>query len=137
MLSVNTARKRYTVEKKTLLLVMALVALAGPVRADELTAATTALCEKVKSCAMAQMSQANLTPEMSQMMQPMIDNMCADMQGKVAVVAEGHALYEPAVACMRSLEKTSCAEMQSSSKAPTAECAAYEEKARKFDTADN
>ncbi len=121
--------------KNKLIWVIAFVVLAAPVRSDDLTAATMALCEKVKSCAMAQISQANLTPEMSQMMQPMIDNMCANMQGNMADLPRGHALYEPAVACMRSMEKVSCAEMQSSSRPQTAECAAYEEKAGEFDKA--
>ncbi|MEZ5566902.1 MAG: hypothetical protein R3E54_00840 [Halioglobus sp.] len=103
--------------------------------ADELADATLQLCEKVKSCATEQMSQANLTPEMLQMMQPMVDTMCASLQGNVADVPQGHALYPHAVACMRSLADVSCAQMQASGNPPTAECTAYEEKARKLSMA--
>lgn len=118
--------------KKILAILITCSVLGLPAAADELADAALHLCEKVKTCATQQMSQANLTPEMLQMMQPMVDSMCANMQGNVADVPQGHALYDPAVACLRSLAEVSCAEMQASTNPPTAECAAYEEKARKL-----
>jgi hypothetical protein len=99
------------------------------VRADDLASAALDLCEKVKSCAMAQMAEEDLTPEMRQMMQPMLDNMCAKMQGKVEAVPAGHAMHAPAVACMRSMEALSCEAMQGE-QVRTPECEAYQKLAR-------
>ncbi|NOR40797.1 MAG: hypothetical protein GQ537_06290 [Gammaproteobacteria bacterium] len=98
-------------------------------RADDIADAALGLCEKVKSCAMAQIAKEDLTPEMRQMMQPMLDNMCANMQGKVEAVPSGHAMYAPAVACMRSMEALSCEAMQGE-QVRTPECKTYEKLAR-------
>lgn len=99
------------------------------VQADDIGSAALAMCEKVKSCAMAQIAQEEITPEMRQMMQPMLDSMCANMKDKVQEVPLGHDLYEPAVACMRSMEALSCEQMQSE-QADTPACQAYEKMAR-------
>lgn len=102
------------------------------VMADELADAAEGLCDSIKSCALEQLAKEDLTPEMRQMMQPMLDNMCVNLQGKVKAVPTGHALYKPAVACMRSMESLSCAEMQSSDRATTPECAEYEKLTREY-----
>ena len=65
--------------------------------ADELAQETLKLCEKVKSCAMAAMEGQDLTPETLQMLQPMMDSMCAQVQGNVSKVPTGHPLYTPAM----------------------------------------
>ncbi len=102
-------------------------ALAG---ADDITSAAKDLCEKVRSCAMAQVAEEDLTPELRQMMDPMLDNMCANMQSKVQEVATGHPLYQPSIACMRSMEALSCEEMQDPASMQTSECETYEKLAR-------
>ena len=99
------------------------------VAADEIGNAALALCEKLKACATAEIAEEDLTDEMRQMMQPMLDNMCANMQARVEAVPRGHGLYEPAVACMRSMQALSCEEMQTS-QVNTPECQEYETKAR-------
>ena len=43
-----------------------------PAAADELTDAAVGLCEKVKACALSQMNQEEIAPEMREMMQPML-----------------------------------------------------------------
>lgn len=110
-------------------LMFATVTAVSAPRADEITDAALSLCEKVKACAMAEMKKEELTAEMRQMMQPMLDSMCANMQARVKSVPSGDALYEPAVACMRSMEALSCKEMQSD-KANTPACQTYEKMAR-------
>ena len=90
-----------------------------PAQADELGDAAQTLCEKVKSCAIAQMEGQNIPEETRQMMQPMLDNMCTQVRGKVGEVPTGHPLYKPAVACMESMGAMT-----------TPECEEYEELAR-------
>ncbi len=99
--------------------------LPGHAGADEIAQAALDLCEKVKACAMAEIAEEDLTDETRQMMQPMLDNMCANMQKNVQAVPTGHGLYQPAVACMRSMQALSCEEMQSS-QANTPACQEYE-----------
>ena len=108
---------------------------AQTVSADDIADAALGLCEKVKSCAMAQIEEEDLTPELRQMMQPMLENMCANMEDKVEAVPAGHPLYAPAIACMRSMEALSCEAMQDPGHMETPECAAYEKLVR--ETGDN
>ncbi|CAA0122689.1 Uncharacterised protein [Halioglobus japonicus] len=98
--------------------------------ADELGDAAQALCEKVKSCAMAQIEGQNIPAETREMMQPMLDGMCTQIRGKVGEVPTGHPLYKPAVACMESMNSLSCENMQEAGDMITPECEEYEELAR-------
>ncbi len=95
-------------------------------QADDLADAANDLCEKVKSCAMAQMSTQELTPEMKQMMEPMLKNMCVQMRENFVSAPTGHPVYKPAVACMRSVEQLNCNELQSKLDMKTEECKEYE-----------
>lgn len=108
-----------------------LVLLAPPVMADDLSGAASDLCEKVKACSMAQIAEADMTPEMRQMMEPMLDSMCQTMQQGVSEVPTGHELYQPAVACMRSMAQLSCTDFQDESKVQTPACVKYQELAEK------
>lgn len=101
--------------------------LATPVFAEEFTSAAMGLCEKVKSCAMRQLASEELTPEMRQVMQPMLENMCANMQANIGEVPTGHPLYKPAIACMRSMEQLNCERMQDAEGMQTPECEQYQE----------
>jgi len=97
-----------------------------PVRADELAAEAMKLCEKVKSCAMSQIAEEDITPEVRQMMQPMLDNLCVDMRNSMGEIPPGHHRYQPALACMRSMQKLSCEAMQDEQGMKTPECDTYE-----------
>lgn len=116
--------------KRSVCLFALCLAASLPARADEFTAAALGLCEKVKSCAMEQIAEEDLTPEMRQMMQPMLDNMCQNMQDKIEVVPADHPMYAPALACMRSMEALTCAMMQDPQQVKTPQCEAYEKLAR-------
>ena len=113
---------------------LALAGLLAPAlsSADDISSAAKDLCEKVRSCAMAQVAEEDMTPELRQMMEPMLDSMCANMQSKVQDVSAGHPLYQSSIACMRSMEALSCEEMQDEARMQTPECTAYEEQARKY-----
>ena len=99
-----------------------------PLAAEELTTAAMDLCEKVKGCAMQQIAQEDLTPEMRQMMEPMLEGMCANMRASIGEVPTGHTLYQPAVACMRSMSKLSCEQMQNPEQMQTPACEEYQKK---------
>lgn len=99
-------------------------------RAEDLAAAAQTLCEKVKSCALAQLEGEALTPQAREMMQPALDSMCTQVQGGVEQVPTGHALYQPAVACMQSMNTLSCEMMQDPNTVQTPACKEYEKLAR-------
>jgi hypothetical protein len=103
--------------------------------ADELTDAAQGLCDSVRSCALEQIAEQDLTPEARDMMGPMLDNMCATMRSQVRDVPVGHGLYEPAVGCLRSLESLTCQQMQDPDRVTTPECKEYERLATEADTA--
>lgn len=127
--------RRNLILKQCLCLIAFTLVVILPTRADDLTAASLDLCEKVKSCAMAQVAEQDLTPQMREMMQPMLDNMCANMQSRIGEVPTGHPLYAPAVACMRSMEEImTCAMMQNSGNMTTPECEAYQKLAQEANT---
>jgi len=109
-----------------------LVGAALPAWADTIEAAASDLCEHVRACAMAQVKEEDMTPEMRQMMEPMLDNMCANMQSKVQEVPMNHELYQPAVACMRSMTEVSCADFQNGDKLQTPPCDEYQRLAEKY-----
>jgi len=88
------------------------IAVAFSAYADEYADTALALCEKVKSCAVAEMGQQKLTPEMRQMMKPLLDSMCDQVLLQIPEVANGHELYAPALACMKSMEAVDCSDMQ-------------------------
>ena len=107
-------------------------ALAGPLAADELADASRALCDNVKSCALEQMASQELTPEMRQMMEPMLANMCTQMNSEIEEVPTGDGLYKPALACIRSMQSLTCEQLQDGTgmQTQTPECQEYEKLAR-------
>ena len=121
---------------KTKVIVPALAALGllavAPAQADELADEALGLCEKVKSCALAQMNQSEITPQMRQMIQPTLDTMCDQVTNRVGEVPQGHAVYASAVACMRSMRVLSCEDMVNAQPTVTPACREYEEMARRY-----
>ena len=93
--------------------------------ADQYADAALALCEKVKACALAQMGDQDLTPEIRQMVKPMLDGMCAQVQQQMPQVGLDHELYKPALACMKSLAAVGCDSMQTAEH-ETPACQEYE-----------
>lgn len=116
---------------RTLLPAALVFLFAGSAVADDLTDAAQGLCDSVKSCALEQMAEQDLTPEMREMMAPMLDNMCATMRSKIQQVPTGHELYQPAVGCLRSMESLTCEQYRDPGQVSTPECQEYEELAKK------
>jgi hypothetical protein len=103
--------------------------------AEDISSAATDLCEKVRVCATQQIAEEDLTPELRQMMEPMLDTMCDNMQAKVQEVEVGHPLHQPAIDCMRSMESLSCEAMRSPDSLQTPECETYEKMAKEYSVA--
>jgi hypothetical protein len=98
------------------------------VSAETLTEAAGRVCENVRQCMLAQIDEADMTPEMREMMMPMVDSMCEAMHQGIEEVPTGHELYPPALACMQSLAGLSCADFQNGETAQTPACQAYQDK---------
>lgn len=105
---------------------LCLAMLAPLVTASEIEDAADALCEKVKACSMAHIAEADLTPEVRQMMEPVLQNMCQTMREGVREVPSDHELYQPSVDCMRSLSALSCADFENEEKMLTPACNNYQ-----------
>ena len=110
-------------------LFVATLSTAVPAAADSLESAGADLCEKVKACALAEIDKQELTPEMKEMMEPMLETMCVGMRQGMDQVPVDHQLYAPAVACMRSMANLSCEQLQDGNQVQTPECAKYQDMA--------
>ncbi|MEH6587663.1 MAG: hypothetical protein V7720_13950 [Halioglobus sp.] len=104
----------------------------GSAWADDLESAATDLCEKIKYCSMAQIADADMTPEMRQMMEPMFQSMCDAMRSGVQEVPTGHQLHDPALSCMRSMAELGCDDFQDEQKVETQACKDYQQKAEQL-----
>ena len=112
---------------RTLLALVFLLPGIAQLSADELLNETQVLCTNIKTCVLEQMAGQDLSPEMRQQMEPMMANMCTNMSSRIGEVPTGHGLYQPAIACIRSMQSLSCAQIQDPAHAVTPECAQYEE----------
>lgn len=119
--------------KRTTAAAFLAVTFALPASADDIVKAAADLCETFKGCAIEQMGAMEMTPEMRQMMEPMFASMCTGIGARIGEVPTGHKLHQPAVACLRSLEKLGCAAMNNDGDdANTPECEKYEELAEQY-----
>ena len=115
MLAVDPIRHRMpvnmtkTMNKNMILPVALILFFSGYAGADELADAAQGLCDSVKTCALEQIAEEDMTPELRQMMVPMMENMCASM---------------------RSMESLSCDQLQNPDRGVTPECAEYERLAK-------
>lgn len=113
-----------------LTLIFSLATLAAPAHAETYEEATNALCEKIKSCALADMRMEDMDDADKRMMMNMMDNMCLDMQQNYTA-APNSPHYDEAAACMRSMADLTCGEFQAMSEEnPTEECAAFKDTAQ-------
>jgi hypothetical protein len=112
-------------------LVLALL-LSGYSTADELTDAATELCDAIKTCALEAVAGANLSAEVRQMIEPVLQSNCAAITNQVVSVPASNPLYQSAVGCMRSMASLGCPNLQNASQFKTAECAEYDKAASKW-----
>lgn len=115
---------------RAILPALLMIMLNGYAQADELTDAAQALCDSVKSCALEQVAEEDLTEEIREMMGPLLDNMCLNMRSQIDSVPTNHKLYQPAVGCLRSMVSLDCQQMQDPEGVKTPECTEYEQLAK-------
>lgn len=111
----------------------ALILSSQAVADSEFSAEISALCEKTKSCAIAEMKKS-LPPNMQEMAIGMVSQACASIEQSYAYLENGeHAeLIESATACMKSMSSLSCEQLMGDSE--TQACKDYEKEAEKYDS---
>ena len=94
--------------------------------ADDLTDASEALCDTIKTCALEAVAGQDLSDQLQQQMDSVLEGNCADMRSRVQAVSANDQIYQPAVGCLRSMASLSCPHMQNASQFKTPECAEYD-----------
>lgn len=88
--------------------------------------AINALCERQKQCALANMAEKEMPPEMKQMIMMSLNMVCSSLlTGFEAQVMVSHELYSPAVKCIDSMASLSCDALQNKND-NTVECEQFE-----------
>ncbi len=107
-------------------------------QADTLEAASTAMCEKVKQCALQQMNAAgqDVAPQMRAMIEQSINTMCDNMQSEFPAHTN-HPLAAPAAACMRSMATLSCDQLINNENAMTPACTDYQKQVKQYGVDDD
>ncbi|MFT6550850.1 MAG: hypothetical protein ACJA1I_000881 [Zhongshania marina] len=107
-------------------------AVSGSVQADDLGESYNIMCEKMKSCALKNIGEADLTPDLRAMVMASLEGACVSIQQQFNNVATVHPLYGPASACMKSMTALSCEQIENMSDEKTPECARYEKMAESY-----
>lgn len=103
-----------------------LLALPSIGAAISLNQATNTLCDKIKSCARAQMAQQDLPPAMQQMMATMFEQSCTSIIAPYADKATNAGLERKAIDCISSINNLSCGAIMTATGSKTAECSTLE-----------
>ena len=96
------------------------------VQADELSESMNAACENLRSCALEQLNVEDIDEKTKEMMRPMFDNLCKQIEAQYGQMAKAHGLYEPVAACFNSMAQLSCDALMDNQKNRTEECQALE-----------
>lgn len=98
--------------------------------ADTIDQQSLQLCEKVKSCALAELEGQDMSADMKSMVLSSMDGMCQAMATEFSndSIKKQDDLRKQASACMVSLSSLSCAQLMDGA-TDTAECAALEKSA--------
>jgi len=104
--------------------------LSGYSSADELTDAADGLCNTIKTCALEAVAGEDLTDELRQEMDPVLEANCADMRSRVLAMPASNELYQSAVGCLRSMASLRCNLLHNMSEIKTPECAEYDRLAK-------
>jgi hypothetical protein len=93
------------------------------------------LCDAIKTCALEAVAGQDISDELREMMEPVLESNCADMSRQVLPVAAGSQLYQPAIGCLRSMASLSCPHLHNASQFKTPECAEYDRRLTTASTA--
>lgn len=112
------------------LLATLLLAPVGAANADEFSEGVQKLCDKMKQCTLESLKGQEIPPEMKGMIEQQLDQSCVTLEANYAVALQSQELYQPAIACMKSLLSMSCQEIQQAGTAQTGACKELEAKAK-------
>lgn len=118
--------------KSLILTLFILLGLSNLAQADPYKDAMTGLCEKMKSCAIAEMQKesAGLSDAMKEMIKGQMQAMCAGMEQEFSQAAMVPDLKDEVMACVQSIQAQSCAALMSENDdGSTPQCDALEKKA--------
>lgn len=98
---------------KWLIFALGLAAFSAGAVADELSSALTTMCDKMKTCAMAQIEAENELPaDMKAMMKQSLEQSCSTIQHNYEQAMQTYpGYYAAALACVRSMNKLDCQEL--------------------------
>jgi hypothetical protein len=102
--------------------------------ADTIEQQSLQLCEKIKSCALAELEGQDMSADMKSMVLSSMDGMCQAMATEFSNenVKEYEDLRKQATACMVSLSSLSCPQLMDGA-TDTPECVALEKSAAKYE----
>ena len=110
------------------LLIILIVSLASlNVTATDFDKEITQLCDKLKTCTLAEIGASNISPEMELMMKPMIDNICKQMIEQFNSTDIEGIQKEDAISCIKSMSALSFNDLKGDA-AETQACADLEKK---------
>ncbi len=111
--------------KLIIILILSLVSF--NVTATEFDKEITQLCDKLKTCTLAELGANNFSPQMEQMMKPMIDGICKQMIKQFNEADTEGVKKEDAIICIKSMSALSCKDLKGDG-TETKECMDLEKK---------
>lgn len=103
-------------------LLIVLFCIGSTANADDMSKASKRICDKVKSCGLAELERQQLPPEMAAMMKGMFEGMCQAMVTPYIIKAEDKGLEKKSLACLDSIEDMSCGELMEGDAEHTPAC---------------
>lgn len=101
-------------------LVILFLSIAPAVMAADFESQSLQLCEKIKSCSLAELEGQEMSAEMKSMVMSSLDGMCDIMAAQYSGAEQYTELQQKVAACMDSLSSLSCAAlMNGDSETPT------------------
>ncbi|NND83105.1 MAG: hypothetical protein HKN50_11810 [Gammaproteobacteria bacterium] len=94
------------------LILTTLLIMSTPAWAD-LQKAMDSMCDKMKTCSVAEIKKQELPPEMAPMIEAMFDGMCKTWMGPYAEALGKAGLEDKAEACVESVVSESCEDLMS------------------------
>lgn len=114
----------------TLFLALTQTAVAGK---KEFQAEADKMCEKMKACAKAEMGDmSEIPPEMRGFIESALDQACASINIYQQTAMLDKSLIDAGTACMESMNKMSCDELQNAGDSFSPECDKFEKMGEKF-----
>ena len=105
-----------------------------PAYANDYADSYDRLCNKMKSCAMSQMADAEgMTEDMKAMVMNSLNSMCKSIEVGFGTALVYQDLLSSAAQCMDSMAEQSCESLQASNADKTPQCLEFRQKAGKYE----